>query len=86
MFVPRLEWQENLRDDHSSGRSSICSLEKTNTEGPSGWPTRAGLKVGENEFGRSSAVLGKGKNAHNNGDDSSESPENGEGLSKLSAQ
>jgi len=56
-------------------------VEKSDHERPSGDPSRVrGIEGGENVFGAVATVLRNGKHAHNNGDDTGKSPEDGKGL------
>jgi hypothetical protein len=57
-------------------------MQKANHVRPAIGPARVVLKVGENELGIVTTFLGNGKDAHQDGNDTSKSPEDGSGLAK----
>lgn len=69
------------RDYHSSGRGRISSVKKTNTERPAGRPSRvARVEFTEDIGGVMASVFRDGKHAHNNANQASKCPVDGECL------
>jgi hypothetical protein len=73
-------------DNHASGRSSVGSVEETDTERPALGPSRVGLEMTKDISGITAAFLCDSEDTDDNGDNTSESPEHSSGLcNKLSA-
>lgn len=68
-------------DNHASGRSGVSGVKETDAERPSIGPSGVGLEVGEDVFGIVTAVLGNDEDGDDDGEDTSECPEDSGGLS-----
>ena len=55
-------------------------MEQTDEERPSSGPTRVGFEVTKNVGSRMASILGDDKHADQDGNDTSEGPENSHGL------
>jgi len=67
-------------DNHASGRGSVSSMEKTDTERPALGPSRVGLEVTKDISGIATASLCQSQNTNDNGDDTGEGPKDGSGI------
>jgi hypothetical protein len=67
-------------DNHASGRSSVGSVEETDTERPALGPSRVGLEMTKDISGITAAFLCDSEDTDDNGDNTSESPEHSSGI------
>ena len=74
-------WQGVSRYNHSRRRCRIGSVEKSDEEGPAGWPSAvAGVKFSKDIASVATAFFCDGQNAHDDGNHTSKCPVDGKCL------
>jgi hypothetical protein len=71
---------KNSRDDHAGSRSGVRSLQQADEERPARWPPSLRLKIAKDPRGIVATFFGDSQKTNDNGDQTSDRPEDGESL------
>ena len=77
-------WTWHIPNDHTSRRSRVTGVQKTDHERPASGPARGGFERSEHILGRATTVLGHDEDRDDDGKDTTKGPEDGSSLHKQS--